>query len=122
MLAIVPKLAREQVVSWIKQGLNDLSISRPSSRVPWGITTPSDSDQKVSLKCLKLSHLTFVKVYVWFDALCNYLTVAKHSSDQLSTANAVHLVGKDILRYPEYSCDDIIAFCSDSMQFTGQHF
>lgn len=44
---------------------------------------------------------------MWFDALCNYLTIAKHSHDQLSTAlwsNAVHLVGKDILRYPKYSC------------------
>ena len=48
MLVIVPKLARELVLSWINQGLKDLSISRPSSRVPWGITTPSDSGQKVS--------------------------------------------------------------------------
>lgn len=83
---IVPKLARELVISWITQGLNDLSISRPSSRVPWGIPTPSDSSQTV---------------YVWFDALCNYLTVAK----QLSTdhtplwPHAVHIVGKDILRF-----------------------
>lgn len=45
---IVPKTARELVVSWISQGLKDLSISRPSSRVPWGIPTPSDNDQTVS--------------------------------------------------------------------------
>lgn len=83
---IVPKTARELVVSWISQGLKDLSISRPSSRVPWGIPTPSDNDQTV---------------YVWFDALCNYLTVAKHLTSEYTSLwpHAVHLVGKDILRF-----------------------
>lgn len=84
---IVPKLARDMVMSWITQGLKDLSISRPSSRVPWGIPTPSDSEQTI---------------YVWFDALCNYLTVAKHlmgPGHASLSPHAVHLVGKDILRF-----------------------
>ena len=55
---IVPKTARELVVSWINQGLSDLSISRPSSRVPWGIPTPSDNDQTVSHYCFDiLAHI-----------------------------------------------------------------
>ena len=51
---IVPKTARELVVSWINQGLKDLSISRPSSRVPWGIPTPSDNDQTVCHNCFDI--------------------------------------------------------------------
>ncbi|XP_065898244.1 methionine--tRNA ligase, mitochondrial-like isoform X2 [Dysidea avara] len=86
--AIIPKMSREMVLSWINQGLKDLSISRPSSRVPWGIPTPHNTNQTV---------------YVWFDALCNYLTVAKQPfTNQLSSSlwpHVVHLVGKDILRF-----------------------
>lgn len=50
--------------SWLEQDLFDLSISRPSTRLSWGIPVPGDS-----------SHT----IYVWLDALLNYLTVAKQS-------------------------------------------
>ena len=49
---IVPKMAKELVISWINHGLKDLSVSRPSSRVPWGIPTPSNDNQTVSDSCL----------------------------------------------------------------------
>lgn len=50
--------------SWLEDDLHDLSISRPSSRLSWGIPVPHDSSQTI---------------YVWLDALLNYLTVAKHA-------------------------------------------
>lgn len=66
---------------------SDLSISRPKTRTDWGIELPFDT-----------SHVT----YVWFDALPNYLTGIGGVSAAPSSAywrNAVHLLGKDILRF-----------------------
>lgn len=64
----------------------DVSVSRPSSRVHWGIPVPDDDTQTV---------------YVWLDALVNYLTVAGYpTSDFQQTWPAdVHVIGKDILKY-----------------------
>lgn len=62
--------------------LEDLSISRPSSRCPWGIPVPGDDSQTM---------------YVWFDALFNYLTVSKGFTG--SWPAAAHIVGKDIVRF-----------------------
>lgn len=49
---------------WLKEDLEDLSISRPRSRLSWGIPVPGDASQTI---------------YVWLDALLNYLTVVKQS-------------------------------------------
>jgi len=69
--------------------LSDLSISRPSSRLTWGIPVPSDP-----------SHT----IYVWIDALVNYLTVAGYPWKGSQEATKVwppdlQVVGKDIIRY-----------------------
>lgn len=69
--------------------MSDFSISRPSSRVHWGIPVPNDSEQTV---------------YVWMDALVNYLTVAGYpdvNSERFKTSwpPDVQVIGKDILKY-----------------------
>jgi methionyl-tRNA synthetase len=84
--AVEPKSAYNEVVSFIKQGLEDISMSRSS--VSWGIPLPWDDKQVV---------------YVWFDALLNYITAVGYGQDEQTfdaiwPAN-VHLVGKDILRF-----------------------
>ncbi len=84
--AVEPKSAYNEVVSFIKSGLEDISMSRSSVR--WGIPLPWDDTQVV---------------YVWFDALLNYITAIGYGQDeaqfeQIWPAN-VHLVGKDILRF-----------------------
>jgi methionyl-tRNA synthetase len=82
--AVQPEVRRNEVLSLIKGGLEDFSISRTS--FDWGIPLPWDS-----------AHVT----YVWFDALTNYITASGFGSDPERFARywpAVHLIGKDILR------------------------
>ena len=89
--AIRPESAYNEVMSFLRSGLQDLSISR--STFDWGIPVPWDESQVV---------------YVWFDALLNYAT-AVGLGDEPGSAGAekfaktwpadVHLVGKDILRF-----------------------
>ncbi|MFT6534099.1 MAG: methionyl-tRNA synthetase [Alpinimonas sp.] len=82
---IQPESARNEVIQFVKQGLSDLSISRSS--FDWGIKLPWDD-----------SHV----VYVWFDALLNYVTASGYGYDAETLARrwpATHIVGKDILRF-----------------------
>jgi len=85
---VQPPSAKNEVVSFVKQGLSDLSISRSKERFDWGIDIPWDSD-----------HIT----YVWFDALLNYITAIGYGSDQEKLDSLwpadVQVVGKDILRF-----------------------
>ncbi|GAA2029053.1 methionine--tRNA ligase [Agromyces tropicus] len=82
---VQPESARNEVVSFVRQGLADLSISR--STFDWGVKVPWDE-----------THV----VYVWFDALLNYITAVGYGEDDEQFARrwpARHLVGKDILRF-----------------------
>ncbi|MCX7730197.1 MAG: class I tRNA ligase family protein, partial [Candidatus Caldatribacterium sp.] len=83
---IMPESRFNEIYSFVKSGLKDQSISRLGVR--WGIPVPGDP------------HHT---IYVWFDALVNYLTVAGFGRDQerfeLFWSEAHHLVGKDIVRF-----------------------
>ncbi|MGO3147995.1 MAG: methionine--tRNA ligase [Leucobacter sp.] len=82
---VQPASARNEVIAFVQQGLEDLSISRTS--FDWGIPIPWDS-----------AHVT----YVWFDALLNYVTATGYGSDDEEFARrwpATHIVGKDILRF-----------------------
>jgi len=81
-----PQSRMNEVVSFVRQGLKDLSITRSSVR--WGIPVPDDPEQTI---------------YVWFDALHNYLTGIGYDWNigrfkKFWPAN-VHLIGKDILRF-----------------------
>ena len=84
---IRPESRRNEVLGFLTtQKLGDLSISRPKSRLSWGVDLPFDKD-----------YVT----YVWFDALVNYISALEYlrpipSLEQYWPAN-VHLVGKDIL-------------------------
>ncbi|MCU1418499.1 MAG: methionine--tRNA ligase, partial [Schumannella sp.] len=86
---VQPESVRNEIVQFVKQGLDDLSISR--STFDWGVKVPWDS-----------SHV----VYVWFDALLNYVSAVGYGEpDAASQAEfrrrwpAYHLVGKDIARF-----------------------
>lgn len=85
---IQPESARNEVVSFVRSGLSDLSISRSKERFDWGIDIPWDD-----------SHIT----YVWFDALLNYITAIGWGADQAKFESLwpadVQVVGKDILRF-----------------------
>lgn len=82
---VQPDVRRNEVISFVSGGLKDLSISRVS--VKWGIPVPGDPNHTM---------------YVWFDALSNYITALGWGSDDQSKLDrywpALHLVGKDILR------------------------
>jgi methionyl-tRNA synthetase len=81
-----PETRRNEVLSLIKQGLRDFSISR--TNFDWGIPIPWDP-----------KHVT----YVWFDALTNYITAAGYASDPARFAAVwpanIHMIGKDIIRF-----------------------
>jgi len=83
---IQPVSRRNEMINFIKQGLDDLCISRTSFN--WGIPVPLDE-----------KHV----IYVWFDALSNYLTAAGYLSDPEKFAKFwpadLHLVGKEIVRF-----------------------
>jgi methionyl-tRNA synthetase len=85
---IQPESAKNEVISFVRSGLSDLSISRSKERFDWGIDIPWD-DQ----------HIT----YVWFDALLNYITAIGFGSDEQKLNSLwpadVQVVGKDILRF-----------------------
>jgi methionyl-tRNA synthetase len=85
---ILPKGKKNEVINFVKQGLNDLSITRTS--FDWGIKLPKSlNDPK---------HV----MYVWLDALLNYITALGYGGDEKLMdfwQNATHLVGKDILRF-----------------------
>jgi len=86
---ITPEQRKNEVVSFIKQGLNDISVSRNS--FDWGVKVVSNP-----------AHV----VYVWIDALSNYITALGYNSQDESLYEkywkgdeVVHVVGKDILRF-----------------------
>lgn len=84
---ILPEIRRNEILSLLKQqGLQDISISR--STFTWGIPVPANPDHVI---------------YVWFDALINYLTAVGYASDEEKFKKwwpaQVHIVGKDITRF-----------------------
>lgn len=83
---ILPVHRRNEVLGFLKQPLGDLCISRPKSRMDWGIEIPFDKD-----------YVT----YVWFDALINYISIPGYLYDEAKFKQwwpaDVHLIGKDIL-------------------------
>jgi methionyl-tRNA synthetase len=88
---IRPESRRNEVISFVRGGLQDLSVSRLHSSVRWGIPVPDDPAHTI---------------YVWFDALINYITAIGYGNEERQRAvgfekfwPALHLVGKDILRF-----------------------
>jgi methionyl-tRNA synthetase len=89
---IVPKHRINEISNFIKQGLQDFSISRLKEKMPWGVPVPGDDEQVM---------------YVWFDALTNYINcLGWHKGDNnfedywgaIDCPNAIQVAGKDNLR------------------------
>lgn len=83
---IRPERYRTEVLAFLREPLEDLCISRPISRLQWGIGLPFDSN-----------YVT----YVWFDALLNYVSALEHrGGDSIASLwpKANHLIAKDILK------------------------
>jgi methionyl-tRNA synthetase len=86
-----PESRRNEVKSFVAGGLQDLSVSRLRTSVSWGVPVPGDPDHTM---------------YVWFDALTNYITAIGFGNEQQEKKvgfekfwPALHMVGKDILRF-----------------------
>lgn len=86
-LRVVPETRRNEILSVLKDGLEDISISRPKDKISWGIPVPGDTSQVM---------------YVWFEALMNYITVLGYPENKdfkdFWPAN-VQVIGKGILRF-----------------------
>lgn len=88
---IRPESRANEVISFVRSGLQDLSVSRLRTSVSWGVPVPGDPTHTM---------------YVWFDALTNYITALGFGNEERQRAvgfekywPALHLVGKDILRF-----------------------
>ena len=84
---ILPNTRRNEVISFVKTGLKDLSVSRKS--FSWGIKVPSNNDHVI---------------YVWLDALTNYISALNYPNENDKLYKdfwpaSIHLIGKDILRF-----------------------
>jgi methionyl-tRNA synthetase len=84
---IIPTTRKNEILSLIDSGLDDISISRPMDKLAWGIKVPGDDKQVI---------------YVWFEALLNYITVLGYPEHgdfaEFWPAN-MQVIGKDILRF-----------------------
>ena len=91
-LKVVPQTRKNEVLSFIRSGLQDFSVSRSRARArDWGIPVPGDPEQVM---------------YVWFDALGNYITALDYANESelyqhywVENPNRVHVIGKDIVRF-----------------------
>lgn len=84
---IIPSTRKHEILNVIKDGLDDISISRPKDKISWGIPVPGDKNQVI---------------YVWFEALMNYITVLgypEHEDFKKFWPANVQVIGKDILRF-----------------------
>lgn len=84
---ILPNTRRNEILSLLKSGLDDISISRPKDTIAWGIPVPGDKSQVM---------------YVWFEALMNYITVLgypEHADFKNFWPANVQVIGKGILRF-----------------------
>lgn len=84
---IVPDTRKHEILNVFKDGLEDISISRPKDKISWGVPVPGDDSQVM---------------YVWFEALMNYITVLgypEHQDFKSFWPASVQVIGKDILRF-----------------------
>ncbi|MBI5147653.1 MAG: methionine--tRNA ligase [Parcubacteria group bacterium] len=87
-LKIIPQTRANEILSLIEGGLEDVSFSRPAKDLPWGVPVPDDESQTM---------------YVWCDALANYLSVLGYAEESEKFKKFwpadIHCIGKDILRF-----------------------
>ena len=87
-MQIVPEFRKKEFLELIKDGVKDVSISRPRKSLTWGVEVANDPEQIM---------------YVWLDALCNYITVIGYPDREQEGKEYwpadIQVVGKDILRF-----------------------
>jgi methionyl-tRNA synthetase len=87
-LRIIPESRKNEILSLINEGLEDISFSRPKKDLSWGIPVPNDPEHTM---------------YVWCDALSNYITALGYTDNSKKFKEYwpadVHVIGKDILRF-----------------------
>lgn len=87
-IKIIPEARKNEILNLIEKGLQDVSISRPSKDIPWGV--PVSGDGKAT-------------VYVWFEALINYISAIGYKDNGKNFKKwwpaDIHCIGKDILRF-----------------------
>lgn len=85
-LRIIPEFRKNELLNFLSDGLEDVSFSRPKSSLPWGIEVPGDSEHVM---------------YVWCDALTNYMTHTGFPDPGFEKLHPVdlHMIGKDITRF-----------------------
>lgn len=86
-MQIVPTTRKNEIMALLDRGLDDISVSRPTEKIPWGIPVPGDESQTM---------------YVWFEALMNYITTLGYPDGldmQKFWPADVHVIGKDISRF-----------------------
>jgi methionyl-tRNA synthetase len=86
---VMPETRRNEILSLLGSGLEDISFSRPAEKIPWGVPVPGDPAQSV---------------YVWCDALVNYISALGFGREDDTLFRKFwpadfHVVGKDILRF-----------------------
>jgi len=84
---VVPKTRKHEILAVLKEGLDDISVSRPKEKLDWGVPVPGDRAQVM---------------YVWFEALMNYITVLgypEHEDFKNFWPANVQVIGKDIIRF-----------------------
>ncbi|HUS26196.1 MAG TPA: methionine--tRNA ligase [Nevskiaceae bacterium] len=84
---VIPDTRRNEILAVLNEGLDDISISRPKEKLDWGVPVPGDP-----------GHV----MYVWFEALMNYITVLgypEHKDFKEFWPANVQVIGKDILRF-----------------------
>jgi methionyl-tRNA synthetase len=88
-MEIIPEFRKNEILHLINEGLEDVSFSRPARDISWGVPVPHDPEQTM---------------YVWCDALTNYISALGYGSDdeqlfQKFWPAVTHMIGKDILRF-----------------------
>jgi len=85
-LPITPETRKNEVLSFLRSGVEDVSFSRPAEKMTWGVPVPGDDGQKM---------------YVWVDALSNYITALGfgRGEELMDFWPGTHVLGKDILRF-----------------------
>ncbi len=88
-MEIVPVARKNEILALLREGLEDVSFSRPAKDISWGISVPGDPEQTM---------------YVWCDALTNYISALGYGSGhddlfQNFWPADIHIIGKDILRF-----------------------
>lgn len=86
IIKVIPQSRKNEMISFVRSGLEDVSFSRPKNKVEWGIPVPGDDNQLI---------------YVWADALTNYISAIGYGRTDISDywPADVHFVGKDISKF-----------------------